>query len=93
MLQSAETKLPPAAAGVLLFSVAYLLGSAISRVSGDFFNDDDLRMPFTEDHIRMAVYCGPAERMFLTASFSDFGRKWVPSPAWWRAAMERIPRW
>lgn len=73
LLQSSATKVPPAVVGVLLFSVAYLLGSALSRVSGDFFNDDDLHVPFTEDNIRIAVYCGQAERMFLTDSFSDFG--------------------
>lgn len=73
LLQSGETKVPPAVVGVLLFSVAYLMGSALSRVSGDFLNDDDLHLPFTEDKIRMAVYCGPAERTFLTGSFSDFG--------------------
>jgi hypothetical protein len=71
LLQSGS-QVPPAAAGVVLFSVAYLLGAALSRVSGDFFNDDDL-LQFTEDRIRTMVYCGPAERMFLTGSFSDFG--------------------
>ena len=78
LLQIGETKVPPAAAGVLLFSVAYLLGSALSRVSGDVFNDDDLPLGFTEDNIRMAVYRGPAERMFLTGSCSVFGPQLGP---------------
>jgi hypothetical protein len=31
-----------AVAGVLLFTVAYTLGSVVSRLGQDFFNDDDL---------------------------------------------------
>jgi hypothetical protein len=56
-----------AAFGVLLFAVAYTLGSAVSRIAQDFFNDDDLNFPVdrhqfrvgaTEDRIRTSVYCG-----------------------------------
>lgn len=56
-----------AALGVLLFAVAYTLGSAVSRIAQDFFNDDDLnfavdshqfRVGATEDRIRTSVYCG-----------------------------------
>lgn len=48
----------PAVAGVMLFAVAYLLGSAISRSAQDFFNDDDLSsLSPTEDKIRTAEYC------------------------------------
>jgi hypothetical protein len=78
LLQSGETKVPTAVVGVLLFAVAYLLGSALARVSRDLFNDDDLHLPFTEDRIRMAVYCGPAERMFLPDSFSALGPQMGP---------------
>ncbi len=55
-----------AALGVLLFAVAYTLGSAVSRIAQDFFDDDDLNLPVdghhlrvgaTEDRIRTSVYC------------------------------------
>jgi hypothetical protein len=75
LLQNGQTKVsvPPSVVGVVLFSVAYLLGSALSRISGDFFNDEDLRLPFTEDKIGMAVYCDPLEQRLFTDKFSDFG--------------------
>jgi len=53
--------------GVLAFTMAYTLGSAISRIAQDFFNDDDVnfrvarhqfRVGVTEDRIRTNVYCG-----------------------------------
>jgi hypothetical protein len=43
-------------AAVLLFAVAYFMGAAISRLAGDFFNDDDLGIQATEDAIRSQVY-------------------------------------
>jgi hypothetical protein len=55
-----------AAAAVLLFAVAYTMGSAVSRIAQDFFNDDDLflpvghrllRMGMTENRILTSVYC------------------------------------
>ena len=55
-----------AAAGVLLFAMTYTLGSAVSRIARDFFNDDDLylqvggelfRVGMTEDRIVASVYC------------------------------------
>lgn len=55
-----------AAAGVLLFALAYTLGSALSRIAQDLSNDDDLylqvdgqlfRMAVTEDRILASVYC------------------------------------
>ena len=72
-LQSHVTQLPTAAVGVVLFSMAYLLGAAVSRVAGDFLNDDDLGMPITEDRIRIAAYCDSAESTFLTGGFAYFG--------------------
>ena len=57
----------PAAAGVLLFAMAYTLGSAVTRIAQDFFNDGDLRVQLrrhllhegvTEDRILTRVYCG-----------------------------------
>jgi hypothetical protein len=65
LIKHGEDKIPPAVMGVLLFTMAYFLGAAISRVSGDFFNDDDLRVQITEDNIRSAVYCSPNERQFI----------------------------
>jgi hypothetical protein len=57
-------------AGILLFAMTYTLGSAMTRIAQDFFNDDDihipvgrredghlLRWPVTEDRIRAHVYC------------------------------------
>src|SRR5215467_11211565 len=73
MIKDGENKIPPAVAGVLLFTTAYFLGAAIARVSGDFFNDDDLRIQITEDSIRTAVYCSPNERQFIgpVLSYTD----------------------
>jgi hypothetical protein len=53
LIKDGEYKIPPAAAGVLLFAMAYFLGAAVSRVSGDLFNDGEVSM---EDRIRAAVY-------------------------------------
>ena len=55
-----------AAAGVVLFAVAYTMGSAVSRIAYDFFNDDDLHMQVgrrilrvgaTQNRILTSVYC------------------------------------
>jgi hypothetical protein len=62
-----------AVTGVLLFGLAYTLGSAMSRIAQDFFNDDDLRVPkllrmaMTEDRIIASVYCN-ADRRSLSAA-------------------------
>lgn len=56
----------PALAGVLLFAIIYPVGSAVSRIAQDFFDDDDLYVPVyghrllmgvTESSIRAEVYC------------------------------------
>jgi hypothetical protein len=61
----------PALVSVLLFAMAYPMGSAVSRIAQDFFDDDDLhlhlpipgheswiRLPMaTETSIRTDVYC------------------------------------
>ncbi|MGA2375578.1 MAG: hypothetical protein ABSF72_08655 [Candidatus Sulfotelmatobacter sp.] len=56
----------PALAGVLLFAMTYSLGSAVSRIAQDFFDDDDLylhashylfRVGVTESSIRANVFC------------------------------------
>jgi|SRR5271170_55375 len=56
----------PAVAGVLLFAMTFSLGSAMSRIAQDFFDDDDLhiqvdghlfRARVTETSIRSDVYC------------------------------------
>lgn len=60
-----------AALGVVLFAMAFTLGSAISRIAQDFFNDDDLgiphifRMTMTEDRIIASVYCEADENLVL----------------------------
>jgi hypothetical protein len=56
----------PALVGVLLFAMAYPIGSAVSRIAQDFFDDDDLHVPVfhylfrvgvTESSIRTDVFC------------------------------------
>jgi hypothetical protein len=56
----------PAVVSVLLFAVAYTLGSAVSRTAQDFFNDNDLHLKVdgrlfrdgvTEKRILTSVYC------------------------------------
>lgn len=44
-----------AVAGVLLFAIAYFLGSGISRIAQDFFDDNDLHLWPTETTIRINV--------------------------------------
>jgi len=48
-------------AGVLLFAMAYMVGSSVVRISEDFFNDADLSIHLTEDEIRADVFCQPGE--------------------------------
>jgi hypothetical protein len=66
-----------AAAGVLLFALTYTLGSAVSRIARDFFNDDDLylqvdgelfRVGMTEDRILASVYCDSNSDHLLSAA-------------------------
>src|SRR5271156_2162319 len=56
----------PALVGVLLFAMTYSLGSAVSRIAQDFFDDDDVyihashhlfRVGVTESSIRTNVFC------------------------------------
>src|SRR5579863_5998892 len=56
----------PALAGVLLFAMAFPVGSVVSRIAQDFFDDDDLhiqlfhhllRVGVTESSIRTDVFC------------------------------------
>lgn len=55
--------------GVLLFAMAYFLGTAVSRAAQDSLNDDDLwqyvHIPLwhTEDDIRMSTYCRSSEKL------------------------------
>jgi len=69
-----------AIAGVLLFAMAFTLGSAVSRIAQDFFNDDDLflqlgphllRAGTTEDHILASVYCDADENQLLRSDPSN----------------------
>lgn len=54
-----------AVVGLLLFALAYLVGSSVVRVSEDFFNDDDLSIRVTEDQIRTDVYCQPSDTWMI----------------------------
>jgi len=58
-------------AAVLLFAMAYVMGAGISRLSGDFLNDDDwglevfsARVP-TKDKIHYQVYCNPNQKWIV----------------------------
>jgi hypothetical protein len=67
----------PTLVSVLLFAMAYPMGSAVARIAQDFFDDDDLhvhiniagyerwdRLPFvTETTIRTDVYCDVQEQI------------------------------
>lgn len=64
----------PAVTGVLLFGMAFSLGSAVSRIAQDFFDDDDLHVPVfdyqvqvgvTETSLRTNVYCQTLQRGLL----------------------------
>jgi hypothetical protein len=66
----------PAVVGVLLFAMTYALGSAVSRIAQDLFNDDDLylqvpgrlfRVGTTEDRIHTRVYCDMYDNHLLLA--------------------------
>jgi len=66
-----------AAASVVLFAMTYTLGSAVSRIAKDFFNDDELylqvdgqlfRMGMTEDRIIASVYCDSNDSNLLAAA-------------------------
>ena len=74
LLKWVQAQQQPAVAGVLLFAMTYTLGSAVSRIAQDFFNDDDLyfqvhhrmfRMGVTENRILTAAYCRREENDLL----------------------------
>jgi hypothetical protein len=69
LLNLVNRKKLQAAAGVLLFAATYTVGSAVSRIARDFFNDDDLhlsdvslRLPF---HKHLIVRSGVTEDRIL----------------------------
>jgi hypothetical protein len=71
----------PAVVSVLLFAVAYLLGSAISRNAKDFFNDDDLPLKsLTEDNIRTSTYCDKDQSQFVEIRSNFPGDSWRNHP-------------
>jgi hypothetical protein len=45
----------PAVAGVLLFAMTYSLGSAVSRIAQDFFDDDDLHIQVSNYLLQVGV--------------------------------------
>jgi hypothetical protein len=73
----------PAVAGVLLFAITYSLGSGVSRIAKDFFNDDDLHLQFrtnpplmirvgvTENRILASVYCKQAPLLQVGSNRTD----------------------
>jgi len=83
----------PALVGVLLFAMAYPMGSAVSRIAQDFFDDADLhfhlnafgydrwfRLPLaTETNIRTDVYCEAQEQLQKLPP-NDSSRKTAQSP-------------
>ena len=76
----------PAVAGVLLFAVAYSLGSMVSRIAQDFFDDDDLYLHLhfngyerwfglphwvTETSLLTSVYCQQPQAPSACSQFPD----------------------
>ena len=66
LLPKLRDQLTPALGGILLFAIAFPLGSVVSRIAQDFFDDDDLhihafhylfRVGVTESSIRTDVFC------------------------------------
>jgi hypothetical protein len=64
-LEAFSALLPVAA--VVLFAVAYTLGSGVSRVAKDFFDDDDLHVRIAGHLLRNSV----SERRILTRLYCD----------------------
>src|SRR5258708_3545495 len=71
LLERVTKQNQPAVTGVLLFAMAYSLGSAVSRIAQDFFDDEDLHVQIssylfqigiTETSIRTDVYCQTLQR-------------------------------
>jgi hypothetical protein len=59
----------------LLFVAAYFVGVAVTRASGDFFNDE---MPYfvpTEDNIRTAAYCDLADTVARESGITELVKK------------------
>jgi hypothetical protein len=75
-----------AAAGVLLFAMTYTLGSAVSRIAQDCFNDDDLHLRIfglsivrdvvTENRILTRVYCESDSNFLLPEEKSNVALSW-----------------
>jgi hypothetical protein len=64
--QWVNSKERQAAAGVLLFAVTYMLGSTVSRMAQDFFNEDDLYLQVGRHLFRVAQ----PKTGFIRASFA-----------------------
>jgi len=84
LIEKVSKQNQPAVAGVLLFAITFTLGSGISRIAQDFFDDDDLHIPafgylfqigVTETSIRTDVYCQTLQRGVVPDKPSE------PSPA------------
>jgi hypothetical protein len=80
----------PAVAGVLLFAMTYSVGSVVSRIAQDFFDDDDMhlrvfdylwRVGVTESSIRSDVYCDTSELSRATPKASDSAAGAATNPA------------
>jgi|SRR5579864_1430679 len=50
-----------AVAGVVVLAMTFLIGAAVSRSAGDFFNDAEIGVMPTEDRIRADVYAEEAQ--------------------------------
>lgn len=53
---------------VLVAASGYCLGAAVARLGQDFFDDDDLPILATEDHIRVSVYCDELQSGLVQAA-------------------------
>jgi hypothetical protein len=66
----------PTAVAVVLFATAYFLGSVVSRMGQDFFNDEDLHLSErnvglkTENH-HLVLRVGPTENRIIASVYCD----------------------
>jgi hypothetical protein len=72
----------PALAGVVAFSLAYLLGSAVSPVAREFLNDIDVIGIPTEEKIQTRIMEGPEGGQVLSSGVSKRGNLAILRDTW-----------
>jgi hypothetical protein len=69
----------PAVVSVVLFAMTYSLGSAVSRIAQDFFNDDDLNLQFPS-HPPLLIRVGVTEYRILASVYCQNAAPVRPQP-------------